>query len=42
MLFQRSLPRVGLSVALPGAFAGVQWYGRGPHEVNQFTFVSQM
>jgi beta-galactosidase/beta-glucuronidase len=26
------LPRIGLALALPGAFNTVAWYGRGPHE----------
>ena len=26
------LPRVGMTLALPAAFDGIRWYGRGPHE----------
>ena len=26
------LPRVGVSLVLPGAFDRIEWYGRGPHE----------
>jgi len=26
------LPKVGVQLQLPGQFADVQWYGRGPHE----------
>ncbi|GAX79960.1 hypothetical protein CEUSTIGMA_g7399.t1 [Chlamydomonas eustigma] len=29
---QKSLPRVGLSTALPGSVDMVTWYGHGPHE----------
>lgn len=28
----KSLPRVGLSLGVPGSLQQVQWYGRGPHE----------
>ena len=28
----RSLPRVGLTMRLPGEFEQFSWYGRGPHE----------
>jgi len=26
------LPRLGMTMTLPGAFSNVSWYGRGPHE----------
>ncbi len=28
----RTLPRIGLALALPGAFDRVAWFGRGPGE----------
>ena len=31
-LLCRSLPRVGVHLALPQAMSRVEWYGKGPHE----------
>jgi beta-galactosidase len=29
------LPRFGMTLALPGSFENIEWYGRGPHENYQ-------